>query len=304
LGAGLRLRARVNALAPPNCHGAEAILKPGGKVLDARGPAATRSARERLRQAVMQSEHARGPLLRQDPVQALSLWEALVEGRWSLVDSFDSDGGRLVVALENVPGMRDPRGLTATQRHIGEALGKGHRAKAISYDLGVSVSAVNNAVDEIKHKLGLRSRTDVAAFFAPAGLRARLAKLELGDMSLLVGNYGDFDPDALTLLTDAERAVALLLLQGATNSAIARCRSCAYRTVANQTRAIYSKLGVTNRAQLAALLSASVVDGQARHVPIATQPVLSASHLGGESSIALAAGPLQKNVAAAACPVD
>ena len=53
-------------------------------------------------------------------------------------------------------------------------------------------------------------------------------------------------------LTPAESRVALALLAGKSNAEIARERSAAVRTVANQVASIYRKLGVQSRAELCA----------------------------------------------------
>lgn len=256
LGSGLRLRSHLTSLDLDDGDSTEAIFNPDGKIMDARGLAAPKSARERLRQAVLQSERARGPLRRKDPGEALSLWEALVEGRWSLVDHYDSDDRRMVVAVQNEPGVHDPRGLTPLQFRIAEYLGQGRPAKEIGYTLGVTASAVNNALAVVKKKLGLCSRAEVAAFFAPGGVRSGLTRVDIGQEALLVGGYGGCNRDTLAPLTEAEQAVALLLLQGATNREVARRRHSSYNTVANQIKAIYAKLGVRNRAELAALAEA------------------------------------------------
>ena len=59
-------------------------------------------------------------------------------------------------------------------------------------------------------------------------------------------------------LTDAERAVARLALEGHTNVAIAGQRGSSPRTVANQLASAYQKLGVSSRRQLlAAVLRAA-----------------------------------------------
>lgn len=54
-------------------------------------------------------------------------------------------------------------------------------------------------------------------------------------------------------LTDAECAIVRLLLEGRSNAAIAQLRLTSPRTVANQVAAIYRKLHVGSRAELAAL---------------------------------------------------
>lgn len=52
------------------------------------------------------------------------------------------------------------------------------------------------------------------------------------------------------LLTPAEQAVAELLTQGLSNAEIAAARDCSVRTVANQTRAVFAKLGVSGRREV------------------------------------------------------
>jgi DNA-binding NarL/FixJ family response regulator len=55
-------------------------------------------------------------------------------------------------------------------------------------------------------------------------------------------------------LTDAERAVVQALLAGRTNTEIAEERGKSAKTIANQLYAIYRKLGVGSRDELAAFL--------------------------------------------------
>lgn len=58
-----------------------------------------------------------------------------------------------------------------------------------------------------------------------------------------------------TCLTEAEREVVMLVLEGRSNQEIADARGARYRTVANQLAAIYKKLGVVSRTELIATLS-------------------------------------------------
>ncbi len=59
-------------------------------------------------------------------------------------------------------------------------------------------------------------------------------------------------PHALAELTASERQVALAILAGHSNAEIARMRGSAPRTVANQIAAMFKKLGVRSRSELAA----------------------------------------------------
>jgi DNA-binding NarL/FixJ family response regulator len=62
-------------------------------------------------------------------------------------------------------------------------------------------------------------------------------------------------PNALGPLTGAERAVAVAVLRGLSSEEIAQERGTAPRTIANQLAAIFRKLGIGSRAELAALVA-------------------------------------------------
>lgn len=254
IGAGLRLREK---LLVPGADDAsvEAILTPDGQVADARGDALGKNARERLQHAMLQSELARGRLRQDDPERAQALWEALVSGRWSLVDRFDSDGRRFVMAVRNDPELGDPRGLSARERQVAEFLGLGRSVKEIGYLLGLSPSTIADTLQRAQRKLGLASKVELAVFFAPTGLRARLAEIDWQGESMLVGSLPLRETQDLDGLSEAERSVALLLLRGFTLAAIAEARGVSERTVANQVQAVYRKLGVRSRTELATTLT-------------------------------------------------
>jgi DNA-binding CsgD family transcriptional regulator len=192
---------------------------------------------------------------RHDSDRALSLWEGLVQGRWSLLDRFDTDGRRYIIAVRNDPQLGDPRGLTSYELQVAELIGLGRPRKEIAFMLGVSPSAINNAVQRVTRKLGLSSVSDAAMFFSPNGLRARLKRVDIAGDAFLVGSYGDVGVSRLARLTEAERDVALRLLSGATNESIARARGSTVNTIANQIKSVFEKFGVNNRAELAAVLS-------------------------------------------------
>ena len=56
-------------------------------------------------------------------------------------------------------------------------------------------------------------------------------------------------------LTDAERDVVQLAVSGRSNAEIADVRGVSVRTVANQLAAVYGKLGVNSRSELASVLA-------------------------------------------------
>jgi DNA-binding NarL/FixJ family response regulator len=254
VGAGYRLRLGLGS-ASLDDDSVEAVLDPDGGICHAAPGARSRTACELLREMARRADRARGAL-RSEPDESLDLWEGLVRGRWSLVDHFDSDRRRFVVAHRNPIESADPRGLSPRERDCAELLGRGFTSKEIAYGLGLSAITVNHALVRARAKLGFQSLAELAAFFAPGALRARFAGFELAGEPLAVASYALLDEERLKALTSAEREVALALLCGATNRSIAAERGTALQTVANQIAALYAKLGVHSRAELAAALGA------------------------------------------------
>lgn len=257
LAAGLRLRQVARNLRL-DANAVEAILDSSGRVQHIKNSANDCSARDQLRLAASTIDRIRNNKhARQDPERTLPLWQGLVSGRWSLVDRFDTDGKRFIVALKNDPIHSDPRGLTDKERQVAEYIGIGYSNKRIAYMFGISEAAVSNCATRIMVKLGLPSRVELASFFSPTGLRAQLADISLAGEELLLGSYPLAGLTSVDKLTDAELSVLSHLVAGSTNQDIADRRDASVRTVANQIQSIYRKMNVRSRAELAASLQCS-----------------------------------------------
>lgn len=165
--------ARVRRAFPPGgpngdlSDGADAVLSPSGSVRHAEIGAKSPSARESLQRAAKAIDRARSKA-RSDEDEALDLWQGLVVGRWSLVEQFDSDGRRFMVARRNDPQVTDPRALSLRERQVLAYVAMGHPAKLIAYSLGVSQSSVSTARRTAMRKLGLQTTADVVRLFAEA----------------------------------------------------------------------------------------------------------------------------------------
>lgn len=164
LAAAFRLRRVLGDSAVPGTSPlVEAVLEPDGRCVDAHGAAKNATARERLKLAARGVDRARGRLRRGDGNAALESWRALVAGRWSLVDSFERDGRRYLVALRNdaqVPGLR---ALTLRERQVLGHAALGHSNKLIAYELGLAPSTVSSLLKRGLAKLGLRGRSGLLA---------------------------------------------------------------------------------------------------------------------------------------------
>lgn len=158
---------RLRELSYDSAKPAEAVLEPSGKLAHAEGAARERSAQESLARAVALVERARGRLRKNDPDEALELWQGLVNGQWSLVDTVESDGRRLVLARRNDPRVRDPKALTERERQVLAYAAVGHSNKYVAYQLGLSPTTVATHLESARRKLGAASRRELIQTYAP-----------------------------------------------------------------------------------------------------------------------------------------
>jgi DNA-binding NarL/FixJ family response regulator len=214
--------------------------------------ATTRAQRERLGGAARSIATARGALRRRDPEAALEIWRGLVSGRWSLVERAQAGGATVLIAHRNEPRAPDPRGLSPRERAIVELVLDGASNKQVAYTLGSSHGTVASHLRRALRKLGFASRVDLMRVGALAAGQATRSRLGAG-LDVVVLERGA--PGWELPLTEAERAVALLVCEGLTNAQIAHRRGTAARTVANQLASTFGKLGVGSRAELALLMS-------------------------------------------------
>jgi DNA-binding CsgD family transcriptional regulator len=166
--AGARLRRGLSAASSDDLsEGADAVLSPSGAVSHAAVAAQSSSARESLRRAAKAIVRARRKA-RSNEDEALDLWQGLVAGRWSLLDRFDTDGRRFLVARKNDPDVTDPRALTLRERQVLAYSAMGHPLKLIAYALGITTSTIAASRKLAIRKLGLRTHADVVRLFAAA----------------------------------------------------------------------------------------------------------------------------------------
>ncbi|HSO32434.1 MAG TPA: helix-turn-helix transcriptional regulator [Labilithrix sp.] len=170
LSTAARLRVRLESASPPPV---EAVLDPGGKVQHAEGDAKQRSTRDALRDAAVRIDRARSRSARDDAMKATELWPALVAKRWSLVDQFDRDGRRYLVARPNEPALPASSQLTAREAQVVAAAALGHSNKMIAYELSVSGSTVAACLSRAARKLGVSSRVELIRLVAQRAQRAK-----------------------------------------------------------------------------------------------------------------------------------
>jgi DNA-binding CsgD family transcriptional regulator len=164
--AALRLRVRLGAtesdevtMRPPPVE-SEAVLSPEGRLLHASGAANRSAARRELERAVRDIERARAGQF-DTPQRALETWKGLVAARWSLVDSFEQDGRRYVLARENQPRTIGPAGLTPAECNVIAYATRGLTTKGIAYALGISDTTVRVLMMRAARRCGAKSRGEL-----------------------------------------------------------------------------------------------------------------------------------------------
>lgn len=147
----------------PEHERAEALIGPDGNVVHAEGDAKTPLAREQLRDAALVLDRARSRRGRTDPGQTLKAWKALVAGRWTIVDHFDTDQRRYLVAMVNPPELRLPLALEPDEARVAEYAAQGYSQKYIAYELGLDEAEVSRQLKSALAHLGLSRRADLVA---------------------------------------------------------------------------------------------------------------------------------------------
>lgn len=168
LGAALRMR-RLKA--EPSPTSAQAVLTPSGRLERASDQAV--AARAPLGSAAKAIDRARGKLRRLDPEAAAALWRTMVKGEWSLVDWYDHDGKRFLLAQENrIPAAKAARiALTPREEQAVACAAMGHSNKLIAYDLGLSTGSVAVLLGRAARKLGVSGRVALMRAFREQSYR-------------------------------------------------------------------------------------------------------------------------------------
>ena len=152
-----RLRRRFDAAVP--IHAAELILDADGRVVHAETSAAV--DRDCLEDAAKTMIRARSRRGRGDSVRAVGNWQALVSARWTLIDHFERNGRRFILAVENRSRHSGIDLFTARERDVVARALLGRENKEIAYELGLASSTVRVLIARACAKVGAASRTQL-----------------------------------------------------------------------------------------------------------------------------------------------
>lgn len=161
-----------------------AILATDGRVLHAEGGADEPTTLRRLRDRVVALDAARGRAAKTTSREAttdelLEIWRGLVDGAWSLVDRFDTDGKRFVVVKKNDPDVAVPLPLSPREKQIVFLAAQGYPSSNIAYALGLAPATVSEHLARALPKLGLAAVGDLVELFAAMTRGARADEIPI-----------------------------------------------------------------------------------------------------------------------------
>lgn len=248
IAAGARLRRSLERV---NLDQSAAVFDGTNGELDVRDDTLKDNRRRRRLLELIEARQHANSIANDDPLEAMQLWQGLIDGRWSLLDIVDTDGRAFTVLRENPLEVRSRIALSERERQVAYLVGRGHHIKLVAYKLGVSPSTVRSQLRSALQKLNLSDRYGLCRLVATVSHAEETTSVDsLGILALT-----DTPLRIPAELTEAEREVTRLVYEGHSNPEIAARRGTATRTVANQLQSIYRKLNIVSREELIARLT-------------------------------------------------
>ncbi len=180
LATAARVRRRIAATPGPAAaaSGAEAVFSTerGGRLVHAEAAAKGREQRGQLTEALRLREATRARKSRDSPLES---WQPLVDTRWTLVDSYESNGARYIVARENHAEAPSLEALSERQRQVVACLAVGQTTKEIAYALGIDASTVRVLLQRAAARLAVAGRTGLLNHPAVKAMRGGIDAAEL-----------------------------------------------------------------------------------------------------------------------------
>jgi DNA-binding CsgD family transcriptional regulator len=200
-----------------------------------------------LRNARTQSKHS---------LELATLWRELMNGKWFARSGFCSETECFLVLEQRQKGARTPARRVVAML---EQVLTGDSQKALAIDASLSRSTVATRCASCLRGIGKEHTLScVPTLIVVAAHAARGMSLGSATMRQIVDSKSERwlvsyeRPDGVlrAALSDAERQVTRLLVEGRTHTQIATIRKTSPRTIANQLGSAFRKLGVSGRTAL------------------------------------------------------
>jgi DNA-binding CsgD family transcriptional regulator len=189
-------------------------------------------------------------------VDLASLWKDLINGKWFARSGFCSETECFLLLEQRQKGSRTPPAHVVAML---EQVLTGDSQKALAIDASLSRSTVATRCASALRCIGKEHTLScVPTLILLAAHAARGMSLGSATMRQIAGSKHErwlvsYDrPDAAlrAALSDAERQVTRLLVEGRTHTQMATIRNTSPRTIANQLGSAFRKLGVSGRTAL------------------------------------------------------
>jgi DNA-binding CsgD family transcriptional regulator len=93
--------------------------------------------------------------------QALDTLCGLAKGELSMLDSFERNGRRFILARPHDPSLGDPRTLTPNEQQVVLRTARGESRKLAGYHIGISRSRVSRLLGSAMRKLGVKTQAEL-----------------------------------------------------------------------------------------------------------------------------------------------
>jgi DNA-binding CsgD family transcriptional regulator len=181
-----------------------------------------------------------------------TFWQTLTDGKHRVLSAFTHGRRHYAVACSATSGALSERERLLLQRGF-----LGQSQKSLANELGVSGTTVSVLIGRSLARIGLERRLCTAPLPVVLGaldhlgvieppFNTRAGAFEAGGQ-YVIASVPTFDASTLPDLTDAERSVAQLILDGLCQKAISARRGTSLRTIANQIASLSRKLEVGGR---------------------------------------------------------
>lgn len=195
------------------------------------------------------------------PVSWLELWSKLTSAQIQFRKAVWSDGRCIVVFRRSPPATRHFP-LTAREKAVLVRTLQGERQKLIAFDSKIAPSTVANSLKSARTKLGFEDRLDAAPLAtlvlahgtdnaSPAPQRD-VYSIGHGEWYLASSPRPDWS--RYPQVTKAERLIAHAIIEGRSNTEIAKERDTSVHTVENQVASLFRKVEASGRFDLIRVL--------------------------------------------------
>lgn len=195
------------------------------------------------------------------PVNWVELWTKLTAGQLRFRKAVWSEGRCIVVFRRNNLSARQFP-LTAREKVVLVRTLQGERQKSIAFEAKIAPSTVANSLKSARLKLGFEDRLDAAPLATlvlahgtdDASRAPQRDVYSIGNGEWYLASSLRPDWSRYAHVTNAERLIAHSIIEGRSNTEIARERETSVHTVENQVASLFRKVDASGRFDLIRVL--------------------------------------------------